>query len=114
MGVAHHSNHFVWFEIGRTELMRSRDVDYRLLEDEGIYLPVIEANCVYHAPARYDDRLRVITRIQGATAVRVAFEYRIESEPDGRLLATGVTRHAAIDRGGRPRRLPQRLREILA
>ena len=114
MGVAHHANHFIWFEIGRTELMRARGVTYRGLEDEGILLPVIEASCAYHAPARYDDLVRVRTRIESATAVRIAFEYRIESEADGRLLATGTTRHASVDRGGRPRRLPARLRELLA
>jgi len=114
MGVAHHANHFIWFEIGRTELMRARGVTYRGLEEEGILLPVIEASCAYHAPARYDDLLRVRTRIENATAVRIAFEYRIESEADGRLLATGTTRHASVDRGGRPRRLPARLRELLA
>src|SRR5256712_9328380 len=114
MGVAHHANHFIWFEIGRTESMRARGVTYRHLEDEGIFLPVIEASCTYHAPARYDDLLRVRTRIEGATAVRIAFEYRLESEEDGRLLATGATRHASVDRNGRPRRLPARLRELLA
>ena len=114
MGVAHHANHFIWFEIGRTELMRARGVTYRGLEEEGILLPVIEASCAYHFPARYDDLLRVRTRIESASAVRIAFEYRIESEADGRLLATGATRHASVDRGGRPRRLPARLRELLA
>jgi len=114
MGVAHHANHFIWFEIGRTELMRARGVTYRSLEEEGILLPVIEASCAYHAPARYDDLVRVRTRIESATAVRIAFEYRIESEADGRLLATGTTRHASVDRGGRPRRLPARMRELLA
>jgi acyl-CoA thioester hydrolase len=114
MGVAHHSNHFVWFEIGRTELMRARGVTYRDLEDEGIFLPVIEASCAYHAPALYDDLLRVRTRVESATGVRISFSYRIESDADGRLLATGATRHASVDRDGRPRRLPGRLRELLA
>ncbi len=114
MGVAHHASHFVWFEIGRTELMRAKGVTYRRLEDDGIFLPVIEAACAYHAPARYDDLLRVVTRVEGASAVRIAFSYRVESEADGRLLATGTTSHAAVDRRGRPRRLPAALRELLA
>src|SRR3989475_7351955 len=75
-------------------------------------LPI--SSCAYHAPARYDDLLRVQTRIEGATGVRIAFVYRIESEADDRLLATGTTRHASVDRNGRPRRLPARLRELLA
>lgn len=114
MGVAHHANHFIWFEIGRTELMRARGIDYRRLEDEGVFLPVIEAACAYHAPARYDDVLRVRTEVESASAVRVSFSYRIECEPDGRLLATGSTRHASVDRRGRPRRLPATLKGLLA
>jgi acyl-CoA thioester hydrolase len=113
MGVAHHSHHFVWFEIGRTELMRASGVTYRALEDEGIFLPVIEAECAYRAPARYDDRIRVVTEIASAGPVRVAFRYRVERVEDGALLASGGTRHAAVDRNGRPRRLPAGLLERL-
>jgi len=114
MGVAHHSHYFVWLEIGRTELMRARGVDYRRLEDEGLFLPVVEASCAYLAPARYDELLRVHTRVESAGGVRVSFSYRIERQPDGRLLATGTTRHAAVDRSGRPRRLPGTIRGLLA
>ena len=113
MGVAHHASHFVWFEIGRTELMRGRGIAYARLEDEGVFLPVIEARCAYRAPARYDDLLRVRTSLLSAGPVRVTFEYRIEREPDGTLLATGRTTHAAVDGRGRPRRLPPELRGLL-
>jgi len=114
MGFAHHANHFVWFEIGRTELMRSQGIDYRTVEDEGVFLPVIEAACSYRSPARYDDLLRVTTMVSEMTAARVTFSYRIENRADGTLLATGTTQHAAVDGQGRPRRLPARLREFLS
>src|SRR5258706_4846107 len=80
MGVAHHANHFVWFEIGRTEMLRARGLDYKSLEDDGIFLPVIEATCAYHAPARYDDLLTVRTRLERATAVPVEFAYPVEGD----------------------------------
>jgi acyl-CoA thioester hydrolase len=113
MGVAHHTAHFVWFEIGRTELMRDAGLTYAGLEDEGVFLPVIEADCAYRAPARYDDVVRVVTEVAGADMVRVAFRYRVERLEDGALLASGGTRHAAVDRRGRPRRLPAGLLERL-
>jgi acyl-CoA thioester hydrolase len=113
MGVAHHSHHFVWFEIGRTEWMRDRGLPYASVEEEGIFLPVVEASCSYRAPVRYDDRLKVRTEVAEAGAVRVTFTYRIERADDGALLASGRTTHAAVDRRGRPRRLPQALRELL-
>jgi acyl-CoA thioester hydrolase len=114
MGIAHHAAHFVWFEIGRTELMRGEGVTYQRVEEEGILLPVIDATCTYHAPARYDDLLRVHTSVSELRGARLTFSYRIEREGDGALLATGRTIHAAVDRNGRPRRLPARLRELLA
>jgi acyl-CoA thioester hydrolase len=114
MGVAHHANHLIWFEIGRTELMRSRGAAYARLEDEGLLLPVIEASCAYRAAARYDDLLKVTTEVVEVGRVRIAFSYRIERQADGLLLATGRTVHAAVDRGGRPRRIPAALRELLA
>jgi acyl-CoA thioester hydrolase len=113
MGVAHHTVHFVWFEIGRTELMRRRGAVYAALEDEGIFLPVIGAECNYRAPARYDEIVRVHAEVTHAKGARVEFAYRIERAADGTLLATGVTRHAAIDSRGRPRRLPKSILELL-
>jgi acyl-CoA thioester hydrolase len=113
MGVAHHRNHFVWFEIGRTELMREAGVPYAGVEDGGLYLPVIEASCSYHAPAHYDENLQVTTTVEKVSPVRATFAYRLERTSDGRLLASGTTTHAAIDGRGRPRRLPDALRRLL-
>jgi len=113
MGVAHHSHHFVWFEIGRTELMRDRGVPYARVEEEGIFLPVIEATCRYLGPVRYDDRLLIRTMVARSSAVRVTFTYAIERESDGAIVAKGSTTHAAIDGRGRPRRLPTSLTELL-
>ena len=113
MGFAHHRNHFVWFEIGRTELMRERGLAYAAVEAQGVFLPVIEAACSYHAPAVYDELLRVRTTLRTLGAVRATFAYRLERESDGRLIATGTTVHAAIDRQGRPRRLPASLKTLL-
>jgi len=113
MGVAHHRIHFVWFEIGRTELLRQAGLPYAQVESEGIYLPVVAASCSYHAPARYDDLLDVRATLRDMTAARATFEYRIERRADGALLAAGSTTHAAVDATGRPRRLPESLRRLL-
>lgn len=114
MGVAHHRSHFVWFEIGRTELMRAAGIPYAAVEDEGVFLPVIEASCAYKAPARYDDVLSLTTGLREFGAARVTFTYRLVREPDGVLIATGTTMHAATDPRGRPRRLPENLRRMLS
>lgn len=114
MGVAHHTHFLVWFELGRTELMRERGCAYGELEDrEGIFFPVIRATAAYHAPARYDEQLSITTRIVSVRGARVVFEYEISRAADGTVLATGATEHAAVDGSGRPCRLPAELRRKL-
>ncbi len=106
MGVVHHTHYLVWFEIGRTELMREAGYPYTRMEAEGIRFPVVEANCRYHRPARYDDRIRIESCLEEMSRITTRFTYRVEREEDGALLATGMTRHAATDATGTPRRLP--------
>ena len=109
MGVVYHANYFVWFEVGRTGLLRDSGWSYREMEAEGVGLPVIEAHCDYRQPARYDDELEVRTKGALISPVRVEFTYDLVRSIDGASLATGRTVHAALDREGRPCRLPQRI-----
>ena len=109
MGVAYHANYFVWFEVGRTDWLRTFGVTYRDLEAEGFLLPVIEAHCEYRASARYDDDLRITSTARLVSAVRVAFDYEITGP--SATIATGHTVHATLDRQGRPVRVPARIKE---
>lgn len=114
MGVAHHTHHLVWFELGRTELMRDLGCAYGALEDgEGIYFPVIEARAEYRSPARYDEVLEVRTTLTEVRGVRVRFEYEIVREGSGETVSNGHTVHASVGRDGRPVRLPESLRKRL-
>jgi len=112
MGVVYYANYFVWFEIGRTDLLRTLGSTYRQLEAEGLSLPVIEASCQYAAPCLYDEELVVVTRGRLLSPIRVAFSYAVE-RADGAIAARGRTEHAALGRDGRPHRLPAFLREAL-
>ncbi len=114
MGVVYYSNYFVWFEVGRTDLLRESGLTYRELEAQGVSLPVIEAQCEYHRSARYDDDLEILTTGALLSPVRVEFTYRIVKPQDGAELATGRTVHAVLDRDGRPCRLPARASELFA
>src|ERR1700734_2405752 len=77
MGVVYHANYFVWFEVGRTELLRASGWSYREMEAEGIGLPVVEAHCDSRQPARYDDELEVRTTGTLLSPVRVEFTYEL-------------------------------------
>jgi acyl-CoA thioester hydrolase len=114
MGVVYYANYFVWFEVGRTDLLRDAGWTYREMEHDGVALPVIEAHCDYRQSARYDDEIEVRTAGSLLSPVRVAFDYEVVRPSDDALLATGRTVHAALDPAGRPTRLPPRVRELLS
>ncbi len=113
MGFVHHSRHFSWFEVGRTELLRERGFPYRELEEKGIFMPVVEACCRYRSPARYDDLMEVETELREVTYVRVRFEYAVRRVEDEKLIATGFTIHVCTDHAGSPTKLPDFVRERL-
>lgn len=114
MGVVYYANYFVWFEVGRTDLLRAAGWSYREMEVEGIALPVIDARCEYRRPAKYDDELDILTSGVLRSPVRVEFAYEVIRPADAALIATGRTTHASLDRSGRPHRLPQRVRGLFA
>ena len=114
MGVVYYANYFVWFEVGRTDLLRDTGWSYRDMETEGFALPVIEAHCTYRESAKYDDDIDVRTTATMLSPIRVQFSYEVVRAADEALLATGTTVHATLDRTGRPCRLPERVRTVLS
>src|SRR3954447_21692140 len=69
MGIAHHANYIVWFEIGRTDLCRATGFPYKMIEERGLILVVTEVPCRYRAPYHYDDEVLIRTSV-GAAASR--------------------------------------------
>ena len=112
MGVVYYANYFVWFEVGRTDWLRQTGWTYREMERDGVSLPVIEAQCEYRQPARYDDEIEIATKGTLVTPVRVRFDYALSRAGDDTAIAAGHTMHAAVDGDGRPCRLPDRVREM--
>ena len=114
MGVVYYANYLVWFEIGRTDLLRQHGWSYREMEVDGYSLPVIDAQCAYKASAKYDDEIEVRTSGGMVSPVRVKFSYEVVRAADRTLLATGSTVHATLDRDGKPCRLPERVRALFS
>jgi len=113
MGVAYHANYLVWCEMGRTDFIRRHARSYAELEREGVALAVSDANVRYHAPARYDDLVRVTTTLVEVRSRALTFDYQISREPDGARLATARTTLVSIAPNGRPVALPEALRAQL-
>ena len=114
MGVVYYANYFVWFEVARADLLRSLGWSYRDMEAAGVSLPVIQARCDYHRPARYDDEIDVRTEGRMLSPVRMEFSYQVVRRDGEVLTASGQTVHAALDPAGRPCRLPERIRQVFA
>ena len=113
MGVVYHSNHFIWFEVGRVELCRQLGFEYKRMETEDdSYIVVAEASCRYLRPARYDDLLRIRTRVSESRRRSIRFAYEILRHDSGELLATGETVHVICNREGRPKSLPEKYRQL--
>jgi acyl-CoA thioester hydrolase len=109
MGLLHHANYLIYFEQGRTELMRSCGLSYRDLEDQGFLLVLTKIEVKYRWPAHFDDLLTLKTIVTRTTSVRIDHRYELYCE--GRLLAEATSTLACVDREGRPQALPDFLRE---
>jgi acyl-CoA thioester hydrolase len=116
MGVVYYANFFIWFEVGRVELLRQLGFHYKQMEiDDNCHIPVVEANCRYKSPARYDDELVLETRILELRRSILKFGYRVlrPEKEASTLLAEGETTHLTVDRSMRPVRLPRKYVAVL-
>ena len=97
MGIVYHTNYIKWFEVGRNEYLRELGYPYFRLESEKLWLPVASVECLYKAPARYDDILEITAWMSELKAASLTMSYEIRKEETGELLVTGSTRHAITD-----------------
>ena len=115
MGVVYHANYLVWFEVGRVELMRALGIEYKRMESEDdCQIVVADAHCRYHQSAKYDEVLRIRTRIAEAKNRLVKFSYEVFRDEDGALLATGETMHVICGSNGKPKILPEKYRSVFS
>jgi acyl-CoA thioester hydrolase len=108
MGLLHHANYLVYFEQGRTELLRAQGIAYKELEDQGYLLVITRVQVRYRSPARYDELLTLRTTVVRTTLVKI--EHRYELLRDGLLLAEGETTLGCVGRDGKVQQLPEFLR----
>jgi acyl-CoA thioester hydrolase len=113
MGVVYHSNHFIWFEIGRVELLRQLGFSYRDMEKkDGCYIAVVDARCRYKAPVHYDDEVIVRTQLKNVRESLIHFSYELIRAEDGLLLAEGETTHIVTNAEMKTAPLPEKYRRV--
>jgi acyl-CoA thioester hydrolase len=109
MGVVYHSNHLIWFEVGRVEFMREMGFSYRDMErEDGCFIAVAEVTCRYRAPAYYDEEVLVRTRLKSVRESVVVFTYELVRAESGTLLAEGETTHIVTDSNFKIAALPEK------
>jgi acyl-CoA thioester hydrolase len=112
MGFVYYGNYYTYFEVGRVEYMRERGVEYKQMEiQDDSRIVVAESSCRYLRPARYDDPLRIRTRVTELKRRTIRFAYEVTHDGTGELLATGETLHVVCDSRGRPKTLPEKYRQ---
>lgn len=105
MGFLHHANFFNYFEMGRIELLRASGGNYAKMEEQGLFIVVVEIRCRYRSPARYDEVLRLRTKLVRVTAARLEHEYQVFRGET--LLAEGNSVLACVDKSGSLQRVPE-------
>lgn len=114
MGIVHHSNYLVWFELGRSEYCRARGFSYKEMEEKDNALMVVaEAYCRYKSPAFYEDLLTIKTKLSEVRSRSVRFMYEIYRAFDGAVLAEGETNHLVTDNEKKVRKLPEVYKALL-
>ena len=104
-GFVHHANYLTYFEMGRTELLRANGMTYRQMEADGLFVVVVRIECRYHRPARYDDVLRLRTKVTRVTAARIEHDYHLYKATE--LLTEAHVVMCCVDRQGVAQRLPE-------
>lgn len=97
MGVVHHAVYPVWYEIARTDYIKSAGMSYADMERAGVMLPVTGISCRYRLPAKYDDALVITARITRLTPARIEFSYIVTKKGDSAVLAEGTSSHGFVD-----------------
>jgi len=112
MGVLYYAEYLHIFERARSLYIRERGMSYAVVEERGIILPVREAQCRYRVPVRFDDEIYVRTGIETWKRASMKFIYEVWNKDKSILHATGMTEHAAVNKEGRPVRIPEWLKEL--
>jgi len=113
MGVVYHANHFIWFEVGRVELLRQLGFSYKDMErEDGCFIAVVDAQCRYKASVHYDDEVVVRTCLKHVREKVIRFGYELRRAETGDLLAEGETTHIVADAKMKPRALPEKYMKV--
>ena len=112
-GIVHHSNYIRWFETGRVEFLRALGIDLNEMMSDGVLFPIIEISAKFHAPARFDDELEIVTSAEALTKAKMKFNYAIRKVGEEKILTEGTSTNVFTS-NGKICRLPEKYSARLA
>jgi len=98
MGIVHHSNYYIYFEIAREDLIANIGMSYKDMEDLGIMMPIIETQCRYIEGAKYTDKLLIETTVEELSPAKVVLNYTVIRVADNKIIAKGKTMQTFVDK----------------
>ena len=107
-GIVYYANYLKFIERGRSEWIREIGVNQIAMKAIGIVFAVRRVEADYFKPAHYDDMLTIETSVEKVTAARLVVRQCVVRGTD--LLFEALVTIVAIDRGGKPVRLPANIR----
>lgn len=112
MGVVHHSNYLRYFEVARLEWLTQLGVSYAKMEDQGVMMPVIDAEIQFKHAAKFEDLLYIEIQLEAVPMVKMTFFYRMKNQR-GELVCTAKTTLAFMRADNRkPIRCPKEFQLI--
>ncbi|MBX7241950.1 MAG: acyl-CoA thioesterase [Bacteroidia bacterium] len=112
MAFVYYGKYLEYFEVGRTELIRSLGMSYKDIEESGVMLPVSECNIRYHRPARYDDLLTIRTTVPEMPGVKLITEYEIFNQHQEKLVSGKVVLPFVDTQSLKITRIPDNIRVL--
>lgn len=102
MGVVHHSNYIRWMEEARINWLKNMGYPYVKIEEQGLMIPVLSAECQYKYPVKYDDEFEIKIVLKEFNGVKFSVEYNIYNKTTDKLSSVGKTSHCFVSKDFRP------------
>ena len=97
MGYLYYGHYAAYYEIGRTEFIRSTGLSYKEMEEtHRVMMPVTTLNQRFVRPARYDEEISIRTMVKAMPDRYIYFDMELRNEA-GKLVSAGQVRLCFVD-----------------
>ncbi len=113
MGYVYYGNYATYYEVARTEMVRSLGLTYKSMEEMEFMLPVVSLECKFIKPARYDDLMTIKNTIKEMPTAKISSAYEIFNEAGEKINEGHTSLVFTSGKSRRPTRPPVELLDAL-